>query len=461
MASVASFFVTLRGNPFNISVLHHLRYLLMLLCCFPVSGQTYNFTEGVTSQKVKFELINNLVVIPLEVNGAKLRFILDSGVSKPILFNLTGQDSVQLNNVTEITLKGLGGGEPIKALSSRGNHFRLKTISNKEQLLYVVMDKHMNFSPSLGMTIHGIIGYDLFRDFVVDLNYQTKTIVFHDPAHYSPKLGRRDRQIPLTILKSKAYIPAAIYVDNLRDIPVKLLLDTGSSDAVWLFSDEEKGIGIPVKNYADYLGKGLNGPIYGKRTIIKKMKLADFELSNAKAAFPDKLSFSAIKDLGDRNGSVGGEILKRFNLVFNYPNNTITLRKNGNFSAPYHYNMSGIEIQHNGLRYIAERLTDDLGLVKSEERDFGTVQILLENRTRLSLVPEIIVSAIRAGSPAEEAGLQEGDVILAVNGKRIHQFHLQEITQMLNEKEGKRVRLLIERLKKDLLFTFVLKNVFQ
>ncbi len=461
MTSGPAFFVTLIGNPFNINVLRHLRYILILLLCSPVSGQTYDFSEGVTSQKVKFELINNLVVIPLEVNGAKLRFILDSGVSKPILFNLTGQDSVQLNNVTEITLKGLGGGDPIKALSSRGNYFRLKNISNKEQLLYVVMDKQMNFSPSLGIPIHGIIGYDLFRDFVVDLNYTTKTIVFHDPEHYTPKLSRKDLQLPLTILKSKAYIGGAIYLDSIEDVAVKLLVDTGSSDAVWLFSDKEKGIGIPERNYDDYLGKGLNGPIYGKRTIIKKMRFGDFELNNAKAAFPDKSSFSAIKDLGDRNGSVGGEILKRFNLVFNYPNNTITLRKNANFSAPYHYNMSGIEIQHNGLRYIAERITDNLGLVKSEERDFGTVQILMQNRTRLSLVPEIIVSAIRAGSPAEVAGLQEGDVILAVNGKRIHQFHLQEITEMLNEKEGKRVRLLIERLKKDLLFTFVLKNVFK
>ena len=76
------------------------------------------------------------------------------------------------------------------------------------------------------------------------------------------------------------------------------------------------------------------------------------------------------------------------------------------------------------------------------------------------MVPEIVVSGIRAGSPAAEAGLREGDVILAVNGKRVHQYKLQEILKMINEKEGKRIKVLIERYNQDLLFTFVLKKMF-
>ncbi|KAG1650579.1 Valine--tRNA ligase [Nymphon striatum] len=58
----------------------------------------------------------------------------------------------------------------------------------------------------------------------------------------------------------------------------------------------------------------------------------------------------------------------------------------------------------------------------------------MENRTRLSLAPEIIVSGIRAGSPAENAGLKEGDVILAVNGQRIHTYKLQQILQIVRQK---------------------------
>lgn len=438
-------------------------YLVAFFCCLPFVGLTQKFQlpEGVKSQKVSFQLINNLIVIPLEINNAELNFILDSGVSKPILFNLSDKDSIELKNVSEMTINGLGAGEPIKALNSIGNSFRLKKIRNNNQQLFVVLDKDINFSPTLGLPIHGIIGFDLFRDFVVDINYGKKSIRFIDPKYYKPRRSKNTETLPLAIIDRKAYIDGEVSFDEETDVGVKLLVDTGSSDAVWLFQNLEKGINVPTKHYVDYLGKGLNGNIFGKRTKVHSVKLGSFLLKDAKAAFPDMFSFSSIKDHGDRNGTVGGEILRRFNIVFNYPGNEILLRKNSNFSAPFKFNMSGLELQHNGVRYIAERITDSRGVVRNDERSFGDVQILMENRTRLSLVPEIIVSGIRAGSPAEEAGLKEGDIILAVNGKRIHKYKLQEVLNMINEKEGKKVRLLIERYSKDLTFSFTLKDVFK
>ncbi len=438
-------------------------YILIMIFCLPLSGvaQKFDLPKGIKSEKVHFQLINNLIVIPLEINDAKLNFILDTGVSKPILFNLSDQDSIELKNVTELTINGLGAGDPIKALNSNGNVFKLKKISNLNQQLFVVLDKDINFSPTLGIPIHGIIGFDLFRDFVVDINYSNKTIKFFDPKYYKQASNNKGKTLPLSIIDRKAYIDGEVSFEDQVNVQVKLLVDTGSSDAVWLFQDLEKGINVPDENYVDFLGRGLNGNIFGKRTKVNSVKIGDFVLNNAKAAFPDMYSFSSIKDHGDRNGTVGGEILRRFNIVFNYAANEVTLRKNSYFKTPFRFNMSGLEIQHNGVRYIAERITDSRGVVRSDERAFGDVQILMENRTRLSLVPEIIVSGIRAGSPAEEAGLREGDVILAVNGKRIHRYKLQEVMHLINEKEGKRVRLLIERFNQDLLFSFTLKDAFK
>ena len=206
----------------------------MLTLCIPFYGisQGFRLSNGKKFEKVNFKLINNLIIIPIEVNGAKLSFILDSGVSKPILFNVSDQDSVQLRNVSEITIKGLGGGQPINGLSSKDNFFRLNEIRNYNQLLYVVLDKEMNFSPSLGIPIHGIIGYDLFRDFVVEINYSAEYIKFHDPEFYKEKENKKSQTLPIAIRRNRAYIEGNIVLGTTKDVPVKLLIDTGSTDAV-------------------------------------------------------------------------------------------------------------------------------------------------------------------------------------------------------------------------------------
>ena len=407
-------------------------------------------------------MVNNLMVVPVDLNGTKLKFILDTGVRSPILFNLTLQDSIQINKVSQITLRGLGEGEPIQALRSVENIFKIGGAVSNNQMLYVVLDKDLNFSTSLGIPVHGIIGYDVFKDFVVEVNYGKQHLKIYNPKDYEYKDSKKMETLPLTIIGKKAFVDGAVTKEDNTEIPVKLLVDTGSSDALWLFHNPDLGLEVPSQHYEDFLGKGLSGSIFGKRTKLKGMRIGSFQFNEAKAAFPYEESFYAIKNLGDRNGSVGGEVLKRFNIVFDYPNNKISLTKNVNFKNPFQYNLAGINLQHNGVRYISESITDSRGLVDSESNtSFGNVQILMTNRTRLSLVPEIVVSGIRAGSPAAEAGLKEGDVILAVNGKRIHDYKLQEILEMLNERKGKRVRVLIERYDRDILYSFVLKDMFE
>ena len=331
-------------------------------------------------------------------------------------------------------------------------------------MLYVVLDKDLNFSTSLGITVHGIIGYDLFKDFVVEANYGKKYLKIYPPENFNyEKNERKSETLPLTIIGKKAFIDGAVTKEDDTEIPVKLLVDTGSSDALWLFHNAEKGLEVPEQHYEDFLGEGLNGSVFGKRAKLKGMRIGSFKFNEAKAAFPYRESFRAVKNLGNRNGSVGGEVLKRFNIVFDYPNNKITLVKNSNFNTPFQYNLAGINLQHNGLRYISESIVNSNRVVKANKSSdsFGNVTILLQNTTRLSLVPEIVVSGIRAGSPAATAGLKEGDVILAVNGKRVHNYKLQEILQMLNERKGKRVRVLIERYDRDILYSFVLTDLFE
>ena len=145
------------------------KYSVFLILFFPAlpCAQNYTLTDGKKAGKVKFQLINNLIVVPVTVNGAELSFILDSGVGSPILFNLMDQDSISINDVSEVIIKGLGDEGAIKALKSTNNVFKIGTARNWKQTLYVVLDEELNFSPRLGIPIHGIIGYDLYRIRVV------------------------------------------------------------------------------------------------------------------------------------------------------------------------------------------------------------------------------------------------------------------------------------------------------
>ncbi len=233
---------------------------ILLIIPFWGMAQTFDLPPGKKHEKLKFDLINNLVIVPIEVNGTRLSFVLDTGVSTPILFNLSDKDSIQINEVSEVTIQGLGESEPIQALRSRNNTFKLGSIENKSQRLFVVLDKSLNFSPSLGMPIHGIIGYDLFRDFVVEMNYSKKNIKFHESNSHRYKKNKKTQTLPLTLIRKKAYVDGEVYLKDDESVLVRMLLDTGSSDAIWLLENEE--IQIPDIFYVDFLGRGLGGDVY-------------------------------------------------------------------------------------------------------------------------------------------------------------------------------------------------------
>ncbi|MEG0762174.1 MAG: peptide-binding protein, partial [Chryseobacterium sp.] len=51
----------------------------------------------------------------------------------------------------------------------------------------------------------------------------------------------------------------------------------------------------------------------------------------------------------ERKGSLGGEILRRFTVVFDYPNQKLYLKKNGNYNDSFNFNMSGLDFKQDGL----------------------------------------------------------------------------------------------------------------
>lgn len=431
-------------------------FLIFVAALSFAQGNFHLFNSN--NDKIKFELINNLIVIPVVVNGVELSFLLDSGVSKPILFNIINlSDSLKIDHVETVFLRGLGGEGSIEALKSKNNIVKIGNAINVNQEIYVVFDEDINFTPRLGVPIHGIIGYDIFKDFVVEVNYGSKFLKLFNPSRYKYKKCKKCQSFDLTLSHNKPYIDAMVEI-NSNEIPVKLLIDTGGSDALWLFEDEEKGI-MPMDNkyFEDYLGKGLSGSVYGKRSKIESFSLKDFEFKEVNVAFPDSTSISIARTYKDRSGSISGELLKRFNIIFDYANSKLTLKKNSHFKAPFHYNKSGIVLEQSGIRIVKEA-NENNGY--NRENNDGGLTIVLQPTYNYVVKPAFSIVELRKGSPAERAGLVIGDIILTVNNKDAVHLKMHEINSMFSEEDGKLIRVRIERFGRELNYEFKLEKLF-
>jgi hypothetical protein len=424
--------------------------------------QNFQFLGKETDkQSLRFQLINNLVVIPLEINGHQLSFILDTGVNKTILFNLTSKDSVGLNNVKKVFIRGLGSGEPVEALFSRGNNFRIKNVTSSNQGLYVVLKDAFDISAKMGITIHGIIGYDLLKDVIVKINYVNKRIDFYNPKTYNLNVCNKCESFPLQFYRNKPYIDVNVQVDTVTNkmLPVKLLIDTGGSDAVWLFEGTKKELKTPKKFFKDIIGEGFSGTIYGNRSRVPKISIGKFEIGEPTVSFLDSSSTFNARQFKERNGSIGGGILKRFKVWIDYPNKRVVLKKNASLKKGFYYNMSGLHIVYDGQELIKEKGTtkvDDSYNVNNQTAKNNVISLVSTFFYRFK--PKYKIDKVVENSPAFKAGIQVGDVIKRINGKAAHEYHLNEIIDMFHTKPGKKIKMEVERVGVKLKFMFKLEQ---
>lgn len=434
--------------------------LSSLLFCFTLlfhaQGRFRILDTSKKSESVTFSLVNNLIVIAGEINGRQLNFLLDTGIKKTILFNLKFEDSLQLRNIEKIQLRGLGEGEPINAVTSRGNYFKFNGIVNPELSLFAITDELLDLSAKMGIDVHGIIGGDLFRDFVVKINYGNQRLTFYNPDTYKLTPCKGCQTFPLDFYNGKPFIDVVVENHLGKEIPVKLLIDSGGGDSLWLFPHSDPDIIIGEKYFDDFLGKGLNGNISGKRSLINKLKIGRFEFENASVSYPDSTSILRVHANKDRNGTLGAGILKRFHVIMDYQNSRITLKKNSRFyKSPFLYNKSGMELIHGG-----EVLVKESRYKSPIPKDNQAVSITdIFYTFGLTYKPSYKVFHIRKGSPAHLSGVMEGDIILEINGKEAYNLKMEEIVYMLSQKEDKKIKLLVDRRGQHLRYEFYLKDL--
>ena len=363
-----------------------------------------------------FELINNLVVIEARINGSEpLKFILDSGAGRNIITSLYNKE-IYLNNTETVLLAGLGEGDRLEAFRSTGNMVQLERIAGENVEVLILKEDVFKLASFMGTEVHGILGFDLFDSFAVEIDYRAKLLKIYDPVKAEEKFEELPKHrkwftIPISIENEKPYTTLSFKnTDQDEYSDLKLLLDTGASNSLSFYDPTSDEINLPQNTISTLLGIGLSGNVSGELGRVKKVKFGPFEFEEPVVAFPDSFSVRRAFGFDDRNGSIGGDLLRRFKLIFNYHEGLLYLRKNKNYNEDFTYNVSGIEVS-----------------------------------TPLPNLPYYQISFIRQNSPAKDAGLLEGDVIRRINGKKAEEITLNELLNIFQNKEGSRVRMTVDR----------------
>lgn len=390
--------------------------LVLSVSCTSVIAQYPGFR--ITDPKLKrvvipFELHSNLIVVPVKINdGEDLKFILDTGVRTAILTNKVYVDGLPSKHDRMISLMGAGNAGQIDAYVSNNISFDLPGITADGNALLVLNEDYLMLENFLGTRVHGILGYEIFSRFVVEIDYLNQKITLHKPEHFKPR--RSYTPVPITIEDTKPYINDVKFKVEDSDstyIKIRLMVDTGASHSLLLNTASNEHIQVPEKNLYSYLGRGLSGDIYGYLGRVPDLTIDKYHIKGIIASFPETSGLSeALAARTNTNGNIGGAILKRFRVVFDYASEVMYLKKNRLFRKPFEYNMSGIELIAIG-----------------------------------PLLETYVVSKVAKDTPADRAGIKEGDIVLSVNGMAFPELTLATFSNLVHSRPNKRVKIRLLR----------------
>ena len=323
---------------------------------------------------VPFVLFHNRVYLPVQVNGKTFEMILDtgaavSGLSQPIAATL------ELHKSGTATVTGNGEYRP-KIDLAKNVTLRLGNAELIEKL--VGIERWDDLESREGKTIAGFLGVNLFRRYVIQLDYSNYTLSVYEPQNFT-YTGSGER-IALNQKHGAALFHVVIQLAGSDPVPCELAVDSGSYSALRLYRPfvekhhllDSKLLGI------DSYGFGLGGEFTERLSRVVSLKIGALEIKGPVTAF--STSHGGATSGHSYDGTIGCEILSHFRVILDYPHQQMILEPAPNFASPWEADTAGAIF----------RATD-------------------------SSLKTISVAHVLDNTPAVAAGLKEGDIISSVN----------------------------------------------
>lgn len=338
-----------------------------------------------------------------------LNFILDTGSGGISLDSTTVDYFGLVPEPSDKTVLGIGGIRKVGFLYNRSLHLPGLSV---DSLNFHINDYEI-LASVYGEKIDGIVGFSLLSRYILSIDYDSlKITVFTNGSFKYPRGG--------TLLEP---ILRTLPVQDLRvrddfTTSTRFLFDIGAGLCMLFSRDfiEDSNILHRKRKLFSKEAEGLGGKVDMHITVIKEVKLGRYRFRNVPVfVFDDVYNLTSYPYLG---GLIGNDLLRRFNIILNYQRRQFYITPNSHFTDLFDYSYTGIELYY--------------------------------------VDGNIIVGDVATNSPAEEAGLKEGDRVIAVN-KDFSQS-LQKFKQAL-QVTGQKVQMLIERDQQLMTFEFRVKSI--
>jgi len=390
-----------------------LYFILFYFLTTPVIAQE-QFVEKPAKFITSFpfrSLTGGVMLIKAQLNNIpdSLNFILDTG-SGGISLDSTTVDYFHITPTpSEMTILGIAGTRKVSFVYNQKLRLPGLTVDS--------LNFHINnydiLTQVYGEKIDGIIGYSLLSRYIFNINYDSSKIsIFTNGRMRYPRGGWLYEPILRTLPVQTARIRDAITTNS------RFLFDIGAGLCIMLnkdFLEDSNFLDKKRKLYAKE-AEGVGGKVDMHLTVIKEMRMGPYRFKNIPVfVFDDTYNLTSYPYL---SGIIGNDILRRFNLILNYAKREFYFMPNNHYQDPFDYAYSGLEL------YFVDG--------------------------------EIILGDVATGSPAEVAGLREGDVLIGINN--LLGANIQQLKTAL-QTAGEKVRVIVTRDGKLMEFSFKIKSI--
>jgi hypothetical protein len=356
-------------------------------------------------------LTGGIVIVHATLDDFKdsLNFVLDTGSGGISLDSTTSVALSLEKRMTDKTVRGIAGMKTVEFTYNHAIHMPGLTVEH--------LDFHINnydiLTSAYGLRIDGIVGYSFLRRYIVAIDYEKLSFDVYTPGTFKYPRGGYLMRPQFTTLPMQQ----AVLRDNTL-VTGKFYLDTGAGLCMLLNEDLVQDSSLLRSKRKKYPteAEGLGGKKAMDLTVIKEMRIGPYRFRNVPIyIFNDEFNITSYPILG---GLIGNDILRRFNVIINYPDQQIYIRPNKHFLDSFDYSYTGL-----GMYIIDGAIT---------------------------------VTEIMKKSPAEAAGFKEGDIVIGVENNLSGNI---QTYKTLLQNAGSRVKVLINRNGDLRILTIKVKNI--